>query len=135
MDCSWSDWDKKVSLESMNGETIKSIEGLDKYSDEVIFTMDSGKKIVFTHIQDCCESVNLEDFEHDGIDGGLIISAEEVDGVIPDKSERDYWDDSQTWTFYKIETNRGGLWMRWLGESNGYYSESVDILWVNKPVD
>ena len=61
--------------------------------------------------------------------GSTILSAEEIDGdcAAPEHAE------SYTWTFYRIETDKGGLWMRWLGESNGYYSEGVDFIWVNKP--
>lgn len=116
-------------LSVLVGKTIKSITGLVKDSEEVrIFTV-CGNEYLLYHAQDCCEQVYLADFEGDIDDlvGSLIISSEEVIKVAEPPEVCEYG----TWTFYKIETSKGGLWMRWLGESNGYYSEAVDFRQVN----
>lgn len=117
--------DKTVELSDLNGKIIASISGLDKGSDEVYIITTCGDNYRFMHHQDCCECVDLNDFEADTDDfsHALVLSAEEVDG----EGVADQEGESCTWTFYKIETDKGGLWMRWLGESNGYYSESVDF--------
>lgn len=112
-------------MKRLVGEVIKSIEGLEVDSEEVYIKTESGLTFKFYHEQDCCEHAYLNDFElDDNLEDALVVSAEEVEGegVIDDET-----DVSTTWTFYKIETNKGGLFMRWLGESNGYYSEAVDL--------
>ena len=58
--------------------------------------------------------------------GEPLLVAEEVQGETPvDFNERDH--ESVTWTFYKFATRKGYVDVRWLGESNGYYSEGVDL--------
>ena len=110
------------NLDKLAGETITDIEGLNLGS-ETVKIHTANFILEFFHWQGCCERVSIEDFELDNnLIGATVISAEEVTSdASVDVSE------SGTWTFYKIETSKGGLWMRWLGESNGYYSESVDI--------
>ena len=127
-------WNNRVELTELAGEVISRIDGLEKGSEEVRVFTECGNEYLFYHDQDCCESVDLNDFEmsSDSLVGGTIISAEEI--VNDDDGEKPSdWSESWRWTFYKIETDKGGLRMRWLGESNGYYSEFVDFIWVNKP--
>lgn len=120
-----------VELKTLVGKKIASIKGLEKESDEVSFFTDDGNEYRFYHLQDCCESVALNDFDGSAeyLIGATVLSAEEVEGECDAPEHAD----SYTWTFYKIETYKGGFWMRWLGESSGYYSEGVDFIWVNKP--
>lgn len=113
-------------LSSLSGEVVKSVTGGKKDDDEMIITFESGKAIKVFHEQDCCESVYIEDEESDDIVGGFVHFAGFVSG------EGGYFDDdaynSHTWSFLKIDTSKGSIWQRWLGESNGYYSEEVDVL-------
>lgn len=80
------------------------------------------------HFQDCCESVYVEDVCGDVKDiCGIITEAEEVvseENIKPGS-------ESATWTFYKIGTQKGSITIRFYGESNGYYSESVDCMFVD----
>lgn len=83
----------------------------------------------FYHEQDCCESVYIEDICGDLADlvDAEILFAEEVSGETPVSDSNGYEPDSCTWTFYRFQTTKGSVDVRWYGESNGYYSESVDV--------
>lgn len=116
-----------VDLSVINGETLVGIEGLHKDSDRVVLRFASGFRVVMHHRQDCCETVEVADFDLVPIrDGGeRVVTAYEA--VQDDDGERPReYIDSWTWTFYHIRTERQDIMIRWLGESNGYYSESVD---------
>lgn len=86
----------------------------------------AGTRYVFDHDQDCCERVAIEDVAGDLRDlvGSPIVEACEASSEgtpAPEHAE------SYTWTFYRFSTVKGTVTVRWLGESNGYYSESVDF--------
>lgn len=111
------------------GKTFLSVE--QQGDDEIIFTESDGTKYVQYHSQDCCESVLVDEIHGDLTDlqESPILQAEEVisEDETPDGFPKVEYPDSYTWTFYKLATIKGYVTIRWLGESNGYYSESVDM--------
>jgi hypothetical protein len=127
---------KTNDLNHMVGKVVKSVDKGNIDDDEFWIETTDGWVYCLYHDQDCCECVLIADVDEDpkSIVGGVILSAEEVSSESgyngTDEFGVDHFE-SYTYTFYKIETTKGGLWMRWLGESNGYYSESVDFVGVN----
>lgn len=98
---------------------------------EMTLTTDAGRVFKMYHDQDCCEGVAVEDIvgNLDDVIGAPLVMAEEVESHDrpADLPAPTYPPDSQTWTFYKLATVKGYVTIRWLGESNGYYSESVSF--------
>ena len=111
-------------FEQMIGATIERI---NRTSDELTFHATDGRVFRFHHYQSCCESVYIEDVTGDLDDllGTPLVMAEEVSNMDAPKPEHVY--ESYTWTFYRFGTNKGSVTVRWLGTSNGYYSESVNF--------
>jgi hypothetical protein len=135
----------KASISELVGKTLVSIE-LKEKENELIFICETGEKYKMYHSQDCCECVDIEDICGDLEDliGVPLVKAEEVsnddfvnafegkfhkvEGSYSEKDdEGNYKPDSYTWTFYKFATIKGYVDIRWFGQSNGYYSESVDF--------
>lgn len=104
-------------------------------SERIEFTTTEGKKYALYHSQDCCESVTINDICGDLQDlvGSPIVQAEETTSNEDpaDYPKREYPPDSLTWTFYRFATAKGAVVIRWIGESNGYYSESVTFAELN----
>jgi hypothetical protein len=107
------------------GKTLIKVEHICPDEDEIVFTTTEGEKYKLFHCQDCCEHVYVEDIDGELKDlvGHPILLAEEVSSPEPYTPD----EESYTWTFYKLATIRGSVTIRWLGSSNGYYSESVDF--------
>ena len=120
-----------MDVSTLIGKTLIAIDSAEH--EEIIFTTDTGEVYKLYHDQDCCESVTVDDICGDLLDllGSPIIEAEEVTSNInPDDVTDEFkknQDDSFTWTFYKFGTAKGFVTIRWYGQSNGYYSESVDF--------
>ena len=116
-----------VELSELIGKTLVSVSKKDDDS-EIRFETSEGEQYRMMHFQDCCEHVSVEDITGDLNDliGEPILLAEESsnEGQI----NEDCWSDSCTWTFYKLATRKGYVDIRWYGTSNGYYSESVDLI-------
>lgn len=103
----------------------REIELRDVGSELLAFVSEDGENIhLFYHIQDCCESVELQDVTGDLTDlvGYPLLQAE----LVSESGEESKYGDTSTWSFYKFATRKGSVTLRWLGSSNGYYSETVD---------
>jgi len=119
------------NIKEMIGQTFTEINGAEQGSDEIVFKSENRTKWIMSHVQNCCESVLVED-----ICGGIqdliespILTAECVTSKENPSNPNiclDY-QDSFTWTFYKFATIKGSVTIRWYGQSNGYYGEEVDL--------
>ena len=121
---SYYDYDSSAKIADMVGKVFTSVT---ETGDTMVFENET-ERYVFFHSQDCCESVGINDVVGDlsDLEGEPLLMADEVDGESPVGFEDEYHE-SVTWTFYKFATRKGYVDVRWLGESNGYYSESVDL--------
>ena len=95
--------------------------------------------IFFIIIKIAVKYVRVEDISGDLQDlvGSpiIIISREDSNKEFKKQLEIDKYkyDDYYTWTFYNFVTNKGYVNIRWLGESNGYYSVSVSFYKIILP--
>ena len=111
--------DNHVDVAEMQGQTFTRV-----WSDMDTVTFENDEvRYVLYHDQDCCESVTVEEIIGDLEDlekWPLLISREDTNIDGPELNEENY-----TWTFYNFATFKGYVTIRFLGVSNGYYSEDV----------
>lgn len=120
-----------MEFKELLGKTLVEIIGA-KGDDRITFKDSEGKEYVMYHSQDCCESVSVDDINGEWSDliGTPITMAEE--STNSDEPKPSEYADSFTWTFYKLATVKGFVDIKWLGESNGYYSERVSFCEAGK---
>lgn len=113
-----------TAFSDLLGKTLARVE-VNEDKDEILFGTTDGRLYRQWHRQDCCESVLVEDIvgDLDDLIGEPVLLAEETsrDATPEEVSE------SGSWTFYRLATIKGSVTIRWLGSSNGYYSEGVDF--------
>lgn len=116
-------------ISELVGQTFTKIVKCTIDNNDALIFFSTGLCFMFTHEQECCESVSIEDINGDLNDliNTPIIKAEEV----TNEGETDY-EHSETWTFYKFATKKGYVTIRWYGTSNGYYSEKVDMYKISE---
>ena len=128
------------NFKELEGKTIKSVNIQDDRRELDIFCED-GSAYRMNHEQDCCEDVWLDDIIGDSLEdliGSPIVIAEERTNIDDAEAEREvkqkgkYLDESITWTFYELGTERARVTLRWCGTSNGYYSERVDFIKIKE---
>lgn len=126
------DYEKRCDISELIGKTLTEVRHLEQDSDSVVFSCSDGTEYTMYHDQGCCESVSISDVEGDVSDliGSAVVMAESVDSSQQPAPPGEYVE-SYTWTFYRIATAKGFVVIRWLGESNGYYSESVEFAKTN----
>jgi len=131
-----------MDIEILVGKTLTKVEQAEN-DEALIFHTDDGERYMMYHSQDCCECVRIEDIcgNLEDLVGSPILTAREntSHGEDPEDMEREDgeedWRESFTWTFYDLATEKGAVTIRWYGESNGYYSESVDFVKMGEGED
>lgn len=115
---------KHVNFDVLRGKTLVAVEDGKPGDDRVVFQCSDGSAYLMYHKQDCCERVEIEDTDGDlqALVGLPLLQAEE------NTNEEDEGYNHQTWTFYRMATVDNYTTIRWLGCSNGYYSEHVDFV-------
>jgi hypothetical protein len=116
-------------IEVLVGQTIKAVSPTELESGDKEITLTTidpaGKEHTyrFYHEQDCCEHVAISKVKGDLThlhNQPITATSENVTGG------ETCWG-SQTVTVYTFTTAAGTVTVTWLGESNGYYSESVSF--------
>jgi hypothetical protein len=120
-------YNRCIKFNTLLGKVLKEVVVDNDY---IKFVTVDGEVYNMYHQQDCCESVTVEsivgDIE-DLIGVPILVAEESSSDENPEDVKVSEYQESCTWTFYKLATIKGYVDIRWYGESNGYYSEGVSL--------
>lgn len=114
-----------TKLTDLIGKTFDTVELLE--IDKGLKFSNKEESWTLTHVQECCESVNLIDFDTKDLNilsNATILDAEE-------RSEDEVYENSEymhKWTFYSFATTKGTVDLRFYGESSVYYGIGVSLI-------
>lgn len=135
-------YNERVTFEQMQGKTFVDVQHVPEGvgdSDAIVFTVSEDEKYAQYYKQNRCASCSISDItgELSDLVGSTVVIAYESSsskGIDADGNEVEtqnpddnIYDDSHTWTFYRISTLKGTVVIRWYGSSNGYYSERASF--------
>ncbi len=117
------------------GRKVSAVSGMEIGSERAVIVFEGGSSLTLFHDPDCCESVEIADVTGDPEDlvGRHLVLCECVQSTDEARARAAiaragcFYEDSHTWTFYKLGSDGGYVTLRWLGWSNGYYSERVAV--------
>lgn len=118
--CRSVEYNQAINIDQIKGMTITAV--VYKESNESLHIHLNTHVLEMIHHQDCCETVYLADVvgSFEDLIGYPLL---EVSESTVDISSEDV---SSTATYYNFNTVKASVQLRWIGESNGYYSEDVN---------
>ena len=114
------DYNRAIDIAQLKGMTITAV--IYKEDTESLLIHLNSHVLKMIHHQECCETVYLADVvgSFEDLIGYPLL---EVSETIVDIGNENI---AGTASYYNFKTLKSSVQLRWVGESNGYYSETVD---------
>ena len=118
--CRSVEYNQAINIDQIKGMTITAV--VYKESNESLRIHLNTHVLEMIHHQDCCETVYLADVvgSFEDLIGYPLLEVSE--STVNTNSEGM----SSTASYYNFNTVKASVQLRWVGESNGFYSETVD---------
>lgn len=111
---------KLIHVDQLVGMTITAV--IYRENTESLLIHLNTHVLEMVHVQDCCETVYLADVVGDFEDliGYPLLKVSE--SIVKISQE----EPSSTASYYNFKTVKANVQLRWVEESSGYYSETID---------